>query len=182
MGFNFRKSIKVGPARINISKSGVGYSVGTKGARISKSAKGKTKITTGIPGTGVSYSKSIGGKKKSKKQAKTNSKQRQKSTKAAKVQSALPTRAPAEKSWFMAVVMAIVGFVVTGVVSFIGILILYAIIDLFTAGELPVWANWLILVGIPLALALLVGYFGFTNMKPEAPEPVPDEDGPEAVQ
>lgn len=39
MGFNFRKSIKVGPARVNLSKSGVGYSVGAGGLRYTKSAK-----------------------------------------------------------------------------------------------------------------------------------------------
>lgn len=39
MGFNFRKSIKIGPARVNLSKSGVGYSVGAGGLRYTKSAK-----------------------------------------------------------------------------------------------------------------------------------------------
>ena len=38
MGWNFRKSIKVGPARINLSKSGVGYSVGAGGVRYTKRA------------------------------------------------------------------------------------------------------------------------------------------------
>lgn len=39
MGLNFRKSIKFGPARINLSKSGVGYSVGAGGLRYTKSPK-----------------------------------------------------------------------------------------------------------------------------------------------
>ena len=43
MGWNFRKSIKVGPARINLSKSGVGYSVGAGGARCTKRAGSKKK-------------------------------------------------------------------------------------------------------------------------------------------
>ena len=38
MGWSFRKSIKVGPARINLSKSGVGYSVGAGGVRYTKRA------------------------------------------------------------------------------------------------------------------------------------------------
>ena len=38
MGFNFRKSFKLGPAHVNVSKSGVGYSIGTKGFRFTKSA------------------------------------------------------------------------------------------------------------------------------------------------
>lgn len=57
MGFRFRKSIKVGPARINLSKSGVGYSVGTKGLRFTKKADGGTRTTASIPGTGISYVK-----------------------------------------------------------------------------------------------------------------------------
>ena len=43
MGLNFRKSIKVGPARINLSKSGVGYSIGAGGLRYTKSPKRKKK-------------------------------------------------------------------------------------------------------------------------------------------
>lgn len=43
MGWNFRKSIKIGPARINLSKSGVGYSVGAGGVRYTKKAGGKKK-------------------------------------------------------------------------------------------------------------------------------------------
>jgi membrane protein YdbS with pleckstrin-like domain len=42
MGLNFRKSIKFGPARINLSKSGVGYSVGAGGLRYTKSPKRKS--------------------------------------------------------------------------------------------------------------------------------------------
>lgn len=33
MGYYFHKSFKVGPARINLSKSGIGWSIGTKGFR-----------------------------------------------------------------------------------------------------------------------------------------------------
>ena len=55
MGFHFKKSIKAGPVRVNLSKSGVGYSVGWKGFRVSKKANGGTRTTTSIPGTGISY-------------------------------------------------------------------------------------------------------------------------------
>lgn len=65
MGFRFRKSIKAGPVRVNFSKSGIGFSAGVKGARITKPAKGKARTTVGIPSTGLSYSKTVGGKKKS---------------------------------------------------------------------------------------------------------------------
>lgn len=57
MGLRFRKSVKAGPMRINFSKSGVGYSVGTKGFRYTKKANGGTRTTTSIPGTGISYVK-----------------------------------------------------------------------------------------------------------------------------
>ncbi len=56
MGLRFRKSINLGGGvRLNISKSGVGYSVGTKGLRVTKTADGKLRTTTSIPGTGISH-------------------------------------------------------------------------------------------------------------------------------
>lgn len=56
MGLRFRKSINLGGgARVNFSKSGVGYSFGTKGYRVTKTAKGKTRTTISIPNTGLSY-------------------------------------------------------------------------------------------------------------------------------
>ena len=62
----FRKSINLGGGfRINLSKSGIGYSWGRKGARISKTAKGKVRGTVGIPGTGIYHTEEFGGKKKS---------------------------------------------------------------------------------------------------------------------
>lgn len=63
MGMRFRKSIKFGPMRINLSKSGIGWSVGVKGARFTKKAGGGYRTTVGVPGTGVSYVKDYSGKK-----------------------------------------------------------------------------------------------------------------------
>jgi hypothetical protein len=63
MGLRFRKSINMGPFRINLSKSGIGYSVGTKGVRVTKTAKGNTRTTFSIPGTGISYVKENSKKK-----------------------------------------------------------------------------------------------------------------------
>ncbi len=64
MGLNFRKSIKVGKfGRINISKSGIGASVGVKGARITKTAKGTTRTTVSIPNTGISWTNTTKKKK-----------------------------------------------------------------------------------------------------------------------
>ena len=56
MGFRYRKSINIGGGfRINISKSGIGYSWGTKGYRVTKMANGATRKTISIPGTGISF-------------------------------------------------------------------------------------------------------------------------------
>ncbi len=64
MGFRMRKSINLGGgARVNLSKSGVGFSVGTKGARLTKTANGSTRTTFSVPGTGLSYSTEHSGHK-----------------------------------------------------------------------------------------------------------------------
>lgn len=56
MALRFRKSFKIAPGiRINVSKSGVSTSVGGKGLTANLSKRG-TRITTGIPGTGISSS------------------------------------------------------------------------------------------------------------------------------
>ena len=55
MGFRFRKSFGAGPFRVNLSKSGIGYSVGGKGFRYTKKAGGGARTTVSIPGTGISY-------------------------------------------------------------------------------------------------------------------------------
>lgn len=56
MGFRYRKSINFGHGfRISISQSGIGYSFGVKGARITKTARGTVRATTYISGTGLSY-------------------------------------------------------------------------------------------------------------------------------
>lgn len=64
MGFRIKKSIKAGPVRVNFSKSGVGYSVGGKGFRVTKKAKGGVRTTASVPGTGISYVKDYGGSHK----------------------------------------------------------------------------------------------------------------------
>ena len=53
MGFFYRKSVNFGPFRVNLSKSGVGYSVGGKGFRVGTSARGRKHTPFSIPGTGV---------------------------------------------------------------------------------------------------------------------------------
>ena len=56
MGLRLRKSVKLpGGFKINLSKSGVGYSWGIPGYRITQTAKGTTRRTYSIPGTGLSW-------------------------------------------------------------------------------------------------------------------------------
>lgn len=54
MGFQFRKSIKLGPLKINLSKHGIGYSIGNKRIRHTKTSNGRTYNTIKI-GKGLSY-------------------------------------------------------------------------------------------------------------------------------
>ena len=64
MGLRYRKSINLGGGfRVNLSKSGIGYSWGVKGYRVTKTANGKTRKTYSIPGTGLSYVEEKSGKK-----------------------------------------------------------------------------------------------------------------------
>lgn len=56
MAWSFRKSINAGPFRVNFSKSGIGYSIGVKGARISTGPRG-TYVNFGL--NGVYYRKKI---------------------------------------------------------------------------------------------------------------------------
>lgn len=53
MGWNFRRSVNLGPLRINASKSGIGYSIGGRGFRIGKDSKGRTYTAASLPGTGI---------------------------------------------------------------------------------------------------------------------------------
>ena len=71
MGLRFRKSFKVGKHfKINVSKSGIGYSCGFKGYRHSVGGNGRSKDTYSIPGTGISY---VSGSKKRAKKANNSS-------------------------------------------------------------------------------------------------------------
>lgn len=67
MGFRYRKSINLGGGfKINLSKSGIGYSWGTKGYRIGKTARGTTRRTYSIPGTGISYVNETGNRNRNR--------------------------------------------------------------------------------------------------------------------
>src|ERR1035441_1622235 len=53
MGWRFRRSLKLGPLRLNFSKSGIGVSTGVRGFRVGTDAKGRSYTAASIPGTGL---------------------------------------------------------------------------------------------------------------------------------
>jgi hypothetical protein len=55
MGFYYRKSVKVGPFRINASHRGIGVSTGVPGLRVGVSSRGRRYTNISIPGTGIGY-------------------------------------------------------------------------------------------------------------------------------
>lgn len=55
MGWSWSKSKSFGPFRVNLSKSGVGFSVGGKGFRTGVNASGRKYSTVSVPGTGLRY-------------------------------------------------------------------------------------------------------------------------------
>ncbi len=68
MGLRFRKSVKITPGvKLNFNKKSVGLTAGVKGAHYTINSKGKKTASVGIPGTGISYTKSTGGGSKQKK-------------------------------------------------------------------------------------------------------------------
>ena len=55
MGFRFRKSLHAGPFRLNLSKSGLGWSWGIPGLRWTQRADHRQQVTFNLPGSGFSY-------------------------------------------------------------------------------------------------------------------------------
>jgi len=60
MGFRYRKSLRLGPVRINLGKRGIGTSIGVPGFRVTNSSNGRKYVTIGLPGTGLSWTKTLG--------------------------------------------------------------------------------------------------------------------------
>ena len=54
MGLRFRRRIKILPGLyVNVSKSGLSFSAGVRGASVTFGGKGGTYVNAGIPGTGI---------------------------------------------------------------------------------------------------------------------------------
>jgi len=64
MGFRFRRRIKIAPGiHLNLSRSGISTSLGVRGASMTVGKRGTT-ANVGIPGSGLSYTTRLGGKKR----------------------------------------------------------------------------------------------------------------------
>lgn len=64
--FQFRKRVKLAPGlSLNVSKKGLGLSAGPKGLKASISAQGRITGSAGIPGSGISYRKTLSGSQES---------------------------------------------------------------------------------------------------------------------
>jgi tetratricopeptide (TPR) repeat protein len=60
VGFRVRKSFKLAPGvRMTVTPRGIGVSGGVKGARVSAHSSGRVTRTVGIPGSGISHTKTI---------------------------------------------------------------------------------------------------------------------------
>lgn len=56
MGFRFQRRVRILPGvHLNLSKSGLGLSVGVRGAHVGITARGRGYASAGLPGTGVSW-------------------------------------------------------------------------------------------------------------------------------
>lgn len=60
MAFRFRRSVKIAPGvRLNIGKKSTSVRIGPKGLGYTISSTGQKRVSTGIPGTGISYSQRL---------------------------------------------------------------------------------------------------------------------------
>jgi len=56
MGLRLQRRIRVFPGvRLNLSRSGVGVSIGGRGAHVGITARGQRYTSVGLPGTGISW-------------------------------------------------------------------------------------------------------------------------------
>lgn len=60
MGWRYRKALNFGPLRLNLSKRGLGASLGAGPFRIGRSATGRRYRSIRIPGTGISHHTTAG--------------------------------------------------------------------------------------------------------------------------
>ena len=65
MGLRFRRTLKIAPGlRLNFNKNSVGLSIGPRGAKYTINSSGRRTASVGIPGSGIYYTESAGGGKR----------------------------------------------------------------------------------------------------------------------
>jgi hypothetical protein len=61
MGFRLQRLVRIAPGvRLNLSKSGIGVSMGRTGLRLGMDATRRKYFSVGLPGTGLSYRTFVG--------------------------------------------------------------------------------------------------------------------------
>ncbi len=84
MGLNYHKSVKIDDnTKLNINKNSASVSVGKKGVRHTVSTSGRRTTTIGLPGTGLSYTMTSGGKSGKKKKQTAAQRKRSRTVKTA---------------------------------------------------------------------------------------------------
>ncbi len=74
MGLRFKKSVKIAPGvKVNLNKKSAGITVGPKGSKVTVNTKGRKTVSVGVPGSGLSYTKSSDGTSSNKKAVKSTS-------------------------------------------------------------------------------------------------------------
>lgn len=87
MGLRFRRSVKICKGvKVNFGKTGASVSFGTRGLHHTIHTSGRKTTSAGIPGTGLSYVSSSGGKRKASGKRRRTSSARNASAQAAKAQ------------------------------------------------------------------------------------------------
>lgn len=70
MGLRFRKSFKIAPGvKLNLGSKSAGFSIGGKHGGVSWNSRSGSRVRASAPGTGLSYSRKLGGKKRRKKKS-----------------------------------------------------------------------------------------------------------------
>mgnify|MGYP003350230401 CR=1 FL=1 len=59
MAWSYRRSLRSGPLRFNLSRSGIGVSIGVPGFRVGLRPNGRAYRSMGIPGTGLYNTETI---------------------------------------------------------------------------------------------------------------------------
>lgn len=151
MGIRFRKSINLGKGfKASLSKSGVGFSWGFKGFRITKTAKGAIRTTASLPGTGLSYSKEFSlGKKKKKGKNEAETTENQTNEAAVNEEGAVQEEAVQETPKWLSTVLTIGGWLLVALFALFAlnylpsIASILAILAAVIVAPIPAWQAFL---------------------------------------